>query len=119
MSTKPVKSTHSRKSKGQEFWIRHVKAFQASGLNKADYARRHGLAPNTLYNWLVKLSRESLPAPKPEFIPVQVEHSSEPLVDNVGSIQITLPNGVQVTMPVSTAPERVLSLIDQLARIHA
>lgn len=119
MSTKPVKSAHSRKSKGQAFWTRHIKAFKASGLNKADYARRHGLAPNTLYNWLVKLSRESLPAPKPEFIPVQVECSSNPLPDNGAPIKITLPNGLQLVVPVNTPPELILPWIDQLARIHA
>ena len=119
MSEKPIQSTHSRKSKGRDYWARHVKAYEASGLSKAEYARRHDLAPNTLYNWKLKLSRESMSAQKTSFVPVQVEQACEYLPLQREPIQITLPNGLKLAVPVSASPETVLPWIDQLSKIHA
>jgi hypothetical protein len=77
------------------------------------------LSANTLYNWQLKLARESQTTAQAEFIPVQVDRSGEYLPGNREPIQITLPNGLQLAVPVNTAPEAVLPWIDQLAKVHA
>ena len=41
----------------REFWMRHVKAWRASGLKQAQYCRRHGLVKGTLGYWASTLNR--------------------------------------------------------------
>jgi len=41
----------------REFWMRHVKAWRASGLTQRQYCRRHGLVKGTLAYWASKLNK--------------------------------------------------------------
>ncbi len=44
---------------GREWWIRHVAAWQASGLSQAEYCRRHDVVVGSFGRWASKLRSES------------------------------------------------------------
>jgi hypothetical protein len=52
----------------RKFWIRHVKAWRASGLSQRSYCRRHRLLKGTLGYWSSKLKRS--PAAATELVEV-------------------------------------------------
>jgi hypothetical protein len=39
----------------EAFWLRHVRAWRASGLPRADYCQRHGLEQPPFNHWVAKL----------------------------------------------------------------
>ena len=39
----------------EAFWLRHVRAWRASGLPRADYCQKHGLEQPTFNHWMAKL----------------------------------------------------------------
>jgi hypothetical protein len=36
-------------------WLKHVRAWRASGLSRTDYAQRHGLNLRSLHQWIARL----------------------------------------------------------------
>jgi len=60
---------------------KHIKQWQASGLNQAVYCRKHGLHPSTFSGWLRRASKE-IPKkqntdPVAALIPLELEPSFE------------------------------------------
>jgi hypothetical protein len=51
-----------------EFWSDHISRWKKSGLSKAEYCRRHGLAKHSFLYWFKKL--EQAQAAKPEVVPL-------------------------------------------------
>lgn len=38
-------------ARGQDFWLGHIHAWQASGLSKSDYCNQHSLSLKSFYRW--------------------------------------------------------------------
>lgn len=82
---------------------RLVAQWRASGEPQARFARRHGVAPWTLWYW----SRKA--ADTPTFVPVQVTPAPE-----APPIEVVLPDGVRVVARADTPATLVAALVAAL-----
>jgi transposase len=92
-------------------WTKRVTQWQGSGLDAAEFARREGLDVKRLYWWRWKLRSSVAPPIEPQFLPVHVVTSTPPPV--AAPIEIALPNGRVVRVPVGADPAtlaRVLAI---------
>lgn len=87
-----------RRSKDE--WVKVIAEFESSGLTAAIYARRLGVAENTLLWWRSRLRRESSGEREVGFVDVVVEPKPvKPLLVLVGgtSHRIVVPHGFEAT----------------------
>jgi hypothetical protein len=77
-------------------WIKHIEAWQLSGLKQSAYCRQQGLNDNT---FAARLSdyRKGQKGTLPALIPVRLEPSTS------GSVVLKHAKGHQVEMPLSTS----------------
>jgi len=64
MRSEPTQSSVDR----SEFWSGHINKWKKSGLSKAEYCRRHGLAKHCFLYWHKKLKQS--PEVQPEVVPL-------------------------------------------------
>jgi hypothetical protein len=96
------------------FWRRHVKAWAASSETAAAYAKRHGLAVQSLYQAKHRLNREarnSAPA-RPAFARVELHRTADTLEKTHPALRMRLPSGVVLEW--SSAP----AMSDLVALMH-
>ena len=82
------------------FWRNHVTGWKASILSKETYCREQNISSHTLNYWLKKLRQPS------DFVPINIYRGS--------SIQLNLPNGIQIQLPTDFCEKslkRLLSVI--------
>lgn len=91
-----------------EFWKPHLAAWNGSGLSQAEYCRRHGLSIKSFAYWRRRLGRTEGVAGA--LVPIVV--ADAPTSDE--RIEVQLPNGLQVRLPIDTAPARVVPMIRAL-----
>jgi hypothetical protein len=96
----------SIKSKTQ-LWTKWLRQFDNSSLTIAEFSQSIGCSIPTFYPWRNKLQASKPALPKPAFLQVQ----SEP---QAAQIQIKLPSGVVITLPVE-AIDSLPRLLDQVA----
>ncbi len=82
------KSKKDHDEQRNEFWRRHIAGCLESGLNYAEYARRHELKGSTFTYWRKRLSRSS--PDNPAFVELKVSDSKP------NDIEITLRNQIRV-----------------------
>ena len=63
-------SHHASNKAGAAFWKAHVKALQCSGLNRAEYCRRHNLSYHALTYWYEKLKDRESASESSTIVPV-------------------------------------------------
>jgi transposase-like protein len=85
-----------------QLWNKRLRQFENSSLTVAEFCQSIGCSIPTFYQWRNKLQASKPALPKPAFLQVQ----SEP---QAAQIQIKLPSGVVITLPVEA--------IDSLPRI--
>ena len=95
------------KSKGEEFWARHIEAARFSGVTSLEYAREHGLSVHTMRHWRRKLNGETCslaPVAKTEARPpafVALEVAAPVMAHSSG---VTLTIGSDVRLQLSELP---------------
>ena len=95
-----------------------MEKWQTSGLSQIEFCKREKLATSTFGYWLRKYRKakgQLKPPPKKPnntFIPVEVSKTMEAPVLSDGQIQITYPNGLQVSCPVGIAMQQLKTLIN-------
>jgi len=92
------RSSHSREPR---FWQKHVPAFLASRLSRAEYCRRQSIPYHALCYWQKKLAGGSHASSKLVPVPIEVNRSLLDVAkcDHKSRIRIRLPR--QVTVDVS------------------
>lgn len=84
-------------------WKTHIAAYHKSGLSKRAFARESGLVYSQFLYWIRQLS--AAPA-EPDFVPVDVAVSAQPLPTDVLGI-LELPNGSRLVIK---SPELIMHL---------
>ncbi|MCB1644896.1 MAG: hypothetical protein KDI36_05560 [Pseudomonadales bacterium] len=95
----------------QRLYQSHIAAAEAAGISLAEYAREQGIHPQCLYG---ENNRQRRKARKSLAGFVRVEQPVAPVV-NSSLLQIRLPNGVSLAVPVDPVP--VAQLITTLAAL--
>ncbi|CAE6827314.1 hypothetical protein R69746_06335 [Paraburkholderia aspalathi] len=93
---------------GLEFWAPHVAAIKQESVATAAYAKRHGLAPHSLYYWRQKIKAAAAQTfGSPERIGTFVALTvSEPvLAQPCRGCTLVLGPGVRVELPALPTPE--------------
>jgi hypothetical protein len=91
--------------KKQAFWLARIQACEASGLGKMAYCREHNINPSTFYYWQKIFQKKTIPS----LIPVRtipIERSTPP-----EKIDVKLPSGVMLHLPLSLGFEKITQLI--------
>lgn len=113
-----------------DFWLDHLKAWKSTGKSMTLYARKHGLNPDSFYYWKKKLrlkgiwddERQSKPDSKnksrrPSFKRVSVIPSDNNQTALDMSCQITLPNGVVISLSGSLPSTTLTSMLETAGRL--
>jgi len=84
---------------GVDYWLKHIKGWEQSGLSHRVYCRQHQLALSTFYQWKKRLSGNSFsssePSTLPEFIDLSVPSIPLSNQDNLSwDIELSLGSGV-------------------------
>lgn len=93
-----------------EFWSSHMAAWKRSGLTQAAYCRRHALSLPSFGYWRRVLGRPPEVSPSPALVPILVGEPDSVLE----AIEVRLPNGVQVQLPVGMSAARWLPTVQAL-----
>jgi len=102
-------------------WAKHIEDWKRSGLEAADYGKRHGMDPKKLYWWSWFLRAHAAPAARAaakvslgpiaqtSLLPVRVRKSTAGTdwagahADG-GSLEVALPNGAVIRAPSTVDP---------------
>ena len=98
-------------TKKQRLYQSHINAAEEAGLPLATYARQQGISPQCLYREKYRPKRKQ---GKTTVNFVRVEDVAEPMVSPT-LMQIRLPNGVSIALPIQQAP--IAELLQTLARL--
>lgn len=94
-----------------DFWQRHMEAWGRSGLTQARYCREHELSLASFGYWRRRL--RTSPQTKPNgsaLVPIVVGEVTTP----AAVIEVRLPNGLSVHLPVAMDSARWLPMIQAL-----
>lgn len=92
------------------FWKPHIEGWRDSGLSQAAYCRQHGLDLRRFGYWRRTLGPSGDAAPLPALVPITV--TDAPSVDE--RVEVRLPNGLQVRVPITLELACVAPLIRAL-----
>ncbi len=89
--------------------LRHIEAWQRSGLSKPQYCQQHHIAVKSLYTWLRKhpLDDDATTPAAGAFIPVR----RMPAGDSSETVTLNLPNGCSV----SCFPAQLMGVMQALS----
>lgn len=106
-----------RPRRGREFWERAVAEFTASGLSRAEFARRRGLSEKTLGRWSSVVAQAATPVPSAPVRLVEVKVDT-PGRGEVGVVAELGP-GVVVRFPPTLAAEYVAAVLAGVAGVRS
>lgn len=92
------------------FWKPHVEGWRDSGLSQAAYCRQRGLDLRRFGYWRRTLGPSGDAAALPALVPITV--ADAPSAE--GRVEVHLPNGLQVRLPIALSPAYVAPLIRAL-----
>lgn len=103
-------STEQTTTSRSAYWQQHINAWQFQGGSKAQYCRDNALSYQVFNYWHSKLN----PAKKPStnLVPVAINSPTETAPSN--TLQLELPNGMQITGIRAESMSLVSQLIAQL-----
>jgi hypothetical protein len=96
-------------SKKAQFWRPHVEAWHCSGKGPTAYCRQHGLDMKRFGYWRRRLKPVDGRADLPAVLPIVM---SAPPADH--RVEVRLPNGLQVCLPLGLATAYGVPLIQAL-----
>ena len=83
-------------------WAERLARQQRGTLSIAEFCRREKISPPSFYGWRKRLDEQAL------FVPVELSRAVEP---SASGVQIELPGGALVTLPVEASAELVTTAI--------
>ena len=102
-------STERTPTHRKQQWQHHLEAWRSSGVSRAQYCRDNDLSYCVFNYWHAKLIA---PKKSSNLVPVVVSPASVPT--STGTLQLELPNGMQITGIGSESVDLVSQLIAQL-----
>ena len=111
MREEPAQSQAQSPSDLHEYWSGHIGRWKESGLSKATYCRRNGLAQHCFHYWFHKLER-SAEAP-PTVVPVSFPLQG-PLPEHKPALSIKVGSRFEVTIQGDFHPPVLKKLIRTL-----
>ena len=93
-----------------EFWKDHLAGWRSSGLTQRAYCHRHALSLASFGYWRRVLSRRRLAPSSLALVPIVVSEP-EPVIE---TIEVRLPNGLQVQLPLGMTAARWLPTVQAL-----
>ena len=96
----------------QAYWQEIIETQAASGLNKADFFKRNNINPATYYYWFKKINSEEK-TNQNNILPINI--APLPLISSQQTVELTLPNGYQLSFDASIEPinlKQVLSVLN-------
>jgi hypothetical protein len=112
-----VRSKQIHKPKGRKFWQHHIEAWSQSGLAQAEYCRQNNISKSAFYGWKNKLKAEAHEAPDNAFAAVHVKPNQSNATNPTDTLDITLVNGVKVSLPVQANPSQLLPWLETLSHL--
>lgn len=103
----------------REFWLRHIKKWEASGLRQQAYCIDVGISYASFVYWKGVLSAPPSQSKQKKFVPVKVTTNSAAAVTAPQAIQIKLLTGHIVYIPANMDMNEVGRLIHSLGVPHA
>ena len=94
----------------QQYWLEHILACDNANLSSKDYAMANGLSVTALYSWRKKLRRKGMLKPREHTLFARAS-----LTPTTGHCQISLPDGLVVSLDTHCDPLWAASLIKALA----
>jgi hypothetical protein len=91
------------------FWRRHLAAWRDSGLSQAAYCRQQDVSLSSFGYWHGKRDAKPSPATR-ALLPIVVSAVSTPM----DRIEVALPNGLQVHLPLGSDATRWVPMIRAL-----
>lgn len=103
-------------------WAKHIEDWKRSGLDAADYGKRHGMEPRKLYwwSWFLRAHRTAaarsapkvalVPIAQTSLLPVRLRKptaktaSSTTTRPDGGLVEVTLPSGAVIRAPSAVDP---------------
>lgn len=104
-----------KKRHSKEWWMKTVRAFEASEMSRADFCGRRGLVVSTLQYWQKRLRRDEKAA---TFALVQVDAVPTPAPTAPPTprmVEATLPSGLSLRFEIGTDPKYLSSLLAGLS----
>jgi DNA-binding transcriptional regulator YiaG len=93
----------------RELWKQRIEDFRGSKLSQREFAKRNGIAVNTLQNWLKKIQPEPEALPETQWLEVK---AAEPA--KKASAMILEIGGVRIAVPEDFNPEFLKSVVRTL-----
>lgn len=112
----PAPDTQQALTERQQFWLKHLRACEASGQTTIDYARQHGINAKSLYAARKNLAgKGALPRP------TMVRFQKARVVDDSESLenpwQVRLPNGAVVAFGGPVEAETLSLVLNTVATL--
>ncbi|SEN41979.1 IS66 family insertion sequence element accessory protein TnpA [Nitrosomonas marina] len=85
----------------QEQQLRHIRAWQSSGLSQTSYCRKHGLNSKTFGNWLRVYRRTQLRSQPGSMVPVTIT----PAVPVTDYLRLRCSGGHTLEVPANVSPQ--------------
>ena len=112
--TYPDSQVPRARSARQQFWLDHLRAWQAQGTSLRAYAAANGLSSSSLYRARRRLERRGLLSESneaaPAFVPVRVAPCAP-------ACRVVLPNGVVVEVPAHTERAMCATVLECASRL--
>jgi len=113
--TYPDSQVPRARSARQQFWLEHLRAWQAQGTSLRAYATANGLSSSSLYRARRRLERRGLLSGSedtaPAFVPVRVTAAAP-------ACRVLLPNGVVVEVPEHTERATCATVLECASRLR-
>ena len=94
----------------------HLFSQRKSGLSIAAYCKREGIPQNTFYNW--RRRPDTKKSGHESVTPVSFLQLPTPSAD-IQKIELTLPNGARISMPLSCEPAFLRQVVRSLSFLRA
>ena len=119
-----TKSGPRDRAEREKLWRNHVRSWRGSGLNQADFCRRHRLSIPAFRWWKQEIARRDARLEKhrcrlkagptaPHFLPVKVVHASDP-APHRGLVELELQGGRILRVRPGFDPDLLVKLVSVL-----
>jgi hypothetical protein len=91
---------------GKEFWKKHIKNWEKSGLNKSEYCRQNNLGYYSFLDWIKRINREDMSC---DFVKLPLGEK-----ETGNCYKFTLDDRIKIEAPLSADPTKLTTIIKAL-----
>jgi len=95
-------------------WQAHIQALEKSGLNRAEYCRRHNISYHAMNYWLRKNSKRSSSQPTLVPVPFQTGLNIAAPSSSGNTVRVVLPGNVAIEVNDNFSPSTLASVLSVL-----